>query len=93
MCEAVWASSSEKKSCKQQYRRPRLETVKWGLPVGVLLHHLEQLERLQHLASHIFGSFAEVGRAHAVPLAATVDLGHGANTSAAAKVQVADCGC
>ena len=67
--------------------------VKWGSPVGVLLHHLEKLQCLQHLASNIFGSYAEVGRAHSVPLAATIDLGHGANTSTATKVQVADCGC
>lgn len=31
--------------------------------------------------------------AHAVPVATSIDLGHGANTSTSTEVQVADCGC
>jgi hypothetical protein len=34
-----------------------------------------------------------VGRTHSVPLATTIDLGHGAHTGTPAKVQVTDCRC
>lgn len=62
------------------------------LPVGVLLHHLERLEGLHHLASHVLGAPAEVGWADTVPLAAAIDLGHGEHSHATAQVQVTGCG-
>lgn len=62
-------------------------------PIGILLNHLEQLEGLQHLTSHVLGSYTVMGRAYAVPLATSIDLGHGANTSTSTEVQVTDCGC
>lgn len=63
-------------SLKRQKRRAK----SWRrLPIGVLLDHLEELERLQHFAGHVLGSDAVVGGTHAVPIAASVDLGHGAH--------------
>lgn len=62
-------------------------------PIGILLNHLEQLKGLKHLACHVLGPYAVVSRAYTVPLAASVDLGHGTNTSTSTEVQVANCGC
>lgn len=62
-------------------------------PIGILLNHLEKLEGLKDLTSHILGSYTVVGRANAVSLATAIDLGHGANTSTSTEVQVTDRGC
>ena len=61
-------------------------------PVGIFLHHLECLKGLEHLAGHVLGAYAEVGGAHAVPLATPVDLGHGAHAGTSTQVQVTHCG-
>lgn len=50
-------------------------------PIGILLNHLQQLKGLQHFTSNVLGSYTVVGRAYTVPLATSIDLGHGANTS------------
>lgn len=70
-----------------------LENAKRHTPIGVLLNHLEKLKGLEHLAGHVLGSYAVVGRANTVPLTTTIDLGHGANTSTSTEVQVTDSGC
>jgi len=62
-------------------------------PIGILLNHLEQLQGLQHFTSHVLGSDTVMGRAHTIPLATSIDLGHGTNTSSSTEVQMADCGC
>lgn len=61
-------------------------------PIGIFLDHLEQLQGLQHFTGHVLGAYTVVGRTHAVPLAPSVDLCHGANTSTTTQVKVAHCG-
>lgn len=46
------------------------------IPIWILLNHLEKLEGLKHLASHILGSNTVVCRTNAVSFATTIDLGH-----------------
>lgn len=62
------------------------------VPIRILLDHLEELEGLEDLASHVLGPHAIVSRTDAVSFATTVDLGHGAHASPPAEVQVADRG-
>lgn len=58
------------------------------VPVLVLLHHLEPLERLQHAPGHAAGAAAEVAGPHAAPLPPPVHLGHGAHPRAPPQVEV-----
>lgn len=46
------------------------------IPIGILLNHLEKLESLKNLTSHILGSNTVVRRTNAVPFATTIDLCH-----------------
>lgn len=62
------------------------------IPIRILLDHLEKLEGLQNLASHILGSNTIVCRTDAVSFATTIDLCHRANTSTPTEVQMADGG-
>lgn len=62
------------------------------VPIRILLDHLEELEGLKNLASHILGPDAIVCRTDAVSFASTIDLRHGADTSTSTEVQVADGG-
>lgn len=65
---------------------------KFAASILILLHHFQPLCGLQHPPGHTLGAAAEVAGHDAIALAAPVDLGHGADASTVAEVQMLGCG-
>lgn len=61
-------------------------------PVLILFHHFQPLQGLENPAGHTLGASAEVAGHDTISLSSSIDLGHGANPSAAPEVQVPCCG-